>query len=134
MCLYTRQTALPFIWPLSSQMNALEVEWLCLHEISINVSKLLAVLLLPVYLFISFFILHFVIACLLFNLLFYTDVVVACLLFYPLFMLMLLLLFYFFISFFLILSLLLYFCLFADHVNNSTIILFTRNVSSHKTD
>ena len=33
----------------SNLMNAVEGEYLCLHEISINVNKLLAVLLLPVY-------------------------------------------------------------------------------------
>ena len=37
-----------------SLMMALEEECLCLHEISINVNKLLAVLLLPVYLYIHF--------------------------------------------------------------------------------
>ena len=36
-------------------MNALEGEILCLREISINANKLLAALLLPVYLFIRFF-------------------------------------------------------------------------------
>ena len=36
-------------------MNALEGECLFFREISINVNKLLAVLLLPVYLFIRFF-------------------------------------------------------------------------------
>ena len=67
----------------SSLMNALEGECFCLREIPINVPKLLAVLLLPVYLFVRFFILHFVGAYLLFN---------------PLFLMMLLLYFYLFLD------------------------------------
>ena len=67
----------------SSVMNVLEGECLCLLEISINVNKLLAVLLLPVYPL--FFILHFVVVCLLLNIFFYIYVVVACLLLYPIF-------------------------------------------------
>ena len=64
-CLHTRLTefflnpvacsVLPFIWQLSSLMNTLKGEYPCLRKISINVSKSLAVLLLPVYLFIRFF-------------------------------------------------------------------------------
>ena len=76
----------------SGLMNELEEECLCLREISIDVNKLLAVLMWPIY----FFILHFVVACLLLN---------------PLFLLMLLLLIYLlFIPFFILM--LLYFCLF----------------------
>ena len=59
----------------SSLMNPFEGECLSLREISINVNKLLPVLLLPIYLLIRFFILHFVVACLFFNPIFYTDVV-----------------------------------------------------------
>ena len=67
-----------------------------LREISINVNKLLAVLLLPVFLS-AFFILHFVVACLfLYPLLFYFSK----------------------------LMLLLYFCLFFDHVNKPIIFVF----------
>ena len=59
-----------------SLMNALEGICLCLREISINVNKLLAMLLLLVYLIIRFIsILHFVVACSFFIRFFYTDVV-----------------------------------------------------------
>ena len=47
---------------LSCLMNALGGECLCLREISIHVYNLLTALLLTVYLFIRFFILHFVAA------------------------------------------------------------------------
>ena len=40
----------------SSLMNAFEREYLCLFDISVNVNQLLALLLLPVYLFIRFFV------------------------------------------------------------------------------
>ena len=49
----------------SSIINALEREYLCLLEICINVNKFLAVLLLAVYCTSIFFILHFVVVCLL---------------------------------------------------------------------
>ena len=50
----------------SGLVNVLVEECLCLREISVKVNKLLGVLLLPVYLFIRFyFILYFVVACLL---------------------------------------------------------------------
>ena len=49
---------------LNSLMKTFEGECLCLRKITLNVKKLPAVLLLPVYLFIRFFILHFV-CCLL---------------------------------------------------------------------
>ena len=77
---------------LRSLMNVLEGECFCLCEISINVDKLLAVLFL--YVFIHYFILHFVVGCLLLNL-----------------------------SFF-ILMLLLYFCLFINHVSKFIIFVF----------
>ena len=44
---------------LSSLMNTLEGECLCLHEISVNVNKLLAVLLLSVYFLSPFFLYWF---------------------------------------------------------------------------
>ena len=70
----------------SSLMNALEGECLCLREISINVNKLLAVLLLRVYLFICFFTYCILLLPVYFLIPFvYTDVVVACLLLYPIF-------------------------------------------------
>ena len=60
----------------SSIINALEREYLCLLEICINVNKFLAVLLLAVYLYIHFFLsctlLSFVYS---FIAIFYTDVV-----------------------------------------------------------
>ena len=69
----------------SSVISALDGECLCISEISINVNKLLAVLLFPVYLIICFFILRFFVTCLLLNPIFYTGVIVACLLPYLLF-------------------------------------------------
>ena len=75
-------------------MNALEEECLCLCDILINVNKLLAVLLLSVYLFIYFF--YAALCCCLFTSSF------------PFFILMLLL----------------YFCLFIDHVNKQIIFVF----------
>ena len=54
-----------------SLMNALEEECFCLREITINVHKLLAVLLL--YVFVYFFILDFFVGCLLLNIPFYTH-------------------------------------------------------------
>ena len=51
----------------SNLVDALEREYLCLRKISINVHKWLSVLLLPVYLFIRYFILHFVVAFLFLN-------------------------------------------------------------------
>ena len=57
------RTPLPALF--CSLMNALEREYLCFREISINVNTLLAVLLLPVYVFIRFFILLFDVTCLL---------------------------------------------------------------------
>ena len=78
---------------ISSLMNAHERGCFCLHEISIKVNKLLALLLLHV--FIRFFILHFVVGCLLVN---------SLLFFQPL--------------------LLLYFCLFINHVNKPNIFVF----------
>ena len=78
----------------SSLMKALEGECLQFHEISIILNKLLAGLLLPVYLFIRFF---------------YTA---PC---YCLFTSL---------SPFFILMLLLYFCLFVDHINKPIIFAF----------
>ena len=83
-------------------MNALEVEYLCLHEISINAYKLfIAVIVLCLrcpcsvaYLFVPY----------------YNDVVVAYLLLYLLFF---------------ILMLMLYFCLFVDHVNKPITFVFS---------
>ena len=66
-------------------MNALEGECLCLGEISINVNKLLAVLLLPVYLFIRFFLYCTLLLLVYFLISFYAAVVVACLFLYSLF-------------------------------------------------
>ena len=79
MCLYTRLTEF-FLnprWLLScilygmvnSLINAFECLWF--RETSIYVNKLLAVLLLPVYMFNRFFVLHFVVVCLLLNTLFW---------------------------------------------------------------
>ena len=71
-------TLLCFLYRMvSSLMNALVGECLCLKEISINANKLLAVFLLPVYLFIRFlYVLHFVVVCLLLNPFFFnTDVI-----------------------------------------------------------
>ena len=91
----------------SCLINALEGECLCLLEISINVNKSLAELLLRVYLFFRLsLILLFVVAFLLLN---------------PFFILMLLLV-YFFISFFILM--LLYFSLFVYHVNKPIIFIF----------
>ena len=59
---------------LNSLMDTLGGECLCLSEISINVNKLLAVLLSPLYLFIGFFLLLFVVASLLLYPFFYNDV------------------------------------------------------------
>ena len=68
----------------SSLINALEEECLCLREISINVNKMFIVIFVFILLFVPFF---------------YTDVVVACLLLYPFFKLMLFFVFCFFLSF-----------------------------------
>ena len=55
---------------------AFYIAYLCLREISINLDKLLEVLLSPVYIFHSFFFIqYFVVVCLLLNPLFYTDIV-----------------------------------------------------------
>ena len=72
-----------------------ESAWRNLCEICINVNKLLAVLLLPVYLFYPFFL--------------YCTLIVACLLLNPRYF---------------ILTLLLYFCLFVDYVNKFIIFVF----------
>ena len=63
-------------------MNALEGENLCFREVFINVNKLFAVLLLPVYLFIHFFIPYCVVVPLFLKAFFYTEVV-ATFLFIP---------------------------------------------------
>ena len=83
-----------------SLMNALEAECFCLREISINVNKFLVVLLF--YIFISFFILHFVVGFLLLN------------------------------HHFFVLMLLLHICFFINHVNKSIIFVFVAFVYHFK--
>ena len=78
----------------SSLMNALEGECLCLGEISIHVNKLFMVIFVV---YLRYPLRYSVVACLLVYHLFYIDVVVACLLLYPFFILMLLLYFCLFV-------------------------------------
>ena len=109
----------------SSLMNTLEGEYLCLREIPINVNKLLAVLLLHV----------------LFNECTWRGIslpsrnpykckqiacsfIVACFVYMLFFILHLLLFVYFFILF--------YFCLFIDHVNKPIILVFAACVYHFK--
>ena len=96
-------SVLPFI---SYGKQSDECTWRIMSLLSINVNKLL----------IRFFILHFVVACLLFNIFFLYWC--CCCLFTPLFL-------------FIILLLLLYFYLYVDHVNNPIIFVyhFENNIS-----
>ena len=91
---------------ISSLMNALEGECLCLCEMSINVYRFFMLLLFEYFVYVCLG--SVIVACLLVYSLVYTEVVDACLLSYPFF----------------ILRLLVYFCLFVDHVNKSRIFNF----------
>ena len=92
-------SVLPFI----SHGKQSEGKFLRLRKISINLNKLLAVLLLPVYLFIRLFL--------------FCTLLLSVYFLIPYFSILMLLMFVYFFIFVFILILLLYFCFFVDHVN-----------------